>query len=112
MGFTVGQRKPAGERSCRYTEKPPGGLLPGLSPWRALPPLRVESACRSPARLWTHGATSLASWEEADPWAFEEGSEAKPWNLYAEIPATFEATVVDLLCEVAGQCALPVKQNG
>jgi hypothetical protein len=35
---------------------------------------------------------------------FEEGSEAKPWNLYAEYPARFEATVVDMLCEVAGQC--------
>lgn len=48
--------------------------------------------------------TTSAFAQEADPWAFEEGSEAKPWNLYAEIPATFEATVVDLLCEVAGQC--------
>ncbi len=36
---------------------------------------------------------------------FSEGSEAKPWNLYAEIPATFEAQVVDLLCTVAGDCA-------
>ncbi|UWQ99308.1 hypothetical protein K3729_00460 [Rhodobacteraceae bacterium S2214] len=35
---------------------------------------------------------------------FEEGSEARSWNLYAEYPARFEATVVDLLCEVAGQC--------
>lgn len=42
--------------------------------------------------------------QDADPWAFEEGSEARSWNLYAEIPATFEATVVDLLCEVAGSC--------
>lgn len=49
--------------------------------------------------------TSTAFAQEADPWAFEEGSEAKSWNLFAEIPATFEATVVDLLCEVAGQCA-------
>lgn len=49
-------------------------------------------------------ATSSLFAQEADPWAFEEGSEAKSWNLFAEIPATFEATVVDLLCEVAGQC--------
>ena len=28
---------------------------------------------------------------------FSEGSEAKSWNLYAEVPATFEAEVVDVL---------------
>ncbi len=49
-------------------------------------------------------ATTAAIAQENDPWAFEEGSEARSWNLYAEIPATFEATVVDLLCEVAGNC--------
>lgn len=48
--------------------------------------------------------TSTAFAQDADPYAFEEGSKAKTWNLYAEIPATFEATVVDMLCEVAGQC--------
>jgi hypothetical protein len=32
------------------------------------------------------------------------GSEAKSWNLYAEAPARFEATVVDVLCEIAGDC--------
>ncbi|MDA9865130.1 hypothetical protein N9C96_00460 [bacterium] len=36
---------------------------------------------------------------------FAEGSQAKSWNLYAEEPALFEATVVDLLCEIAGDCA-------
>ncbi|MEM7469813.1 MAG: hypothetical protein AAF340_00565 [Pseudomonadota bacterium] len=36
---------------------------------------------------------------------FSEGSNAREWNLYAESPATFEATVVDLLCTVAGDCA-------
>lgn len=46
-----------------------------------------------------------AAAQDADPHAFEAGSEAKPWNLYAEIPARFEARVVDLLCEVAGECA-------
>lgn len=47
---------------------------------------------------------STAIAQETDPYAFEEGSEARSWNLFAEIPATFEATVVDLLCEVAGDC--------
>lgn len=36
---------------------------------------------------------------------FSEGSEAKSWNLYAEVPATFEANVVDILCTVADDCA-------
>ncbi|WP_226780528.1 hypothetical protein [Oceaniglobus trochenteri] len=35
---------------------------------------------------------------------FSEGSEAKSWNLYAEQPARFEAKVVDILCEVTGDC--------
>ncbi|MEJ6402905.1 hypothetical protein [Yoonia sp. 2307UL14-13] len=35
---------------------------------------------------------------------FEEGSEARSWNLYAEIPARFEATVVDILCELTEDC--------
>ncbi|WP_298839120.1 hypothetical protein [uncultured Roseobacter sp.] len=35
---------------------------------------------------------------------FSEGSEAKTWNLYAEVPARFEATVVDVLCELTGDC--------
>ncbi|QJF52205.1 hypothetical protein [Roseobacter ponti] len=35
---------------------------------------------------------------------FSEGSEAKTWNLYAEVPARFEATVVDILCELTGDC--------
>ena len=36
---------------------------------------------------------------------FSEGSEAKTWNLYAKVPATFEATVVGFLCELTGECA-------
>lgn len=36
---------------------------------------------------------------------FSAGSTAKTWNLAGESPAMFEAKVVDLLCEVAGQCA-------
>ena len=35
---------------------------------------------------------------------FSAGSEAKTWNLYAEQPARFEATVVDLLCSFTGDC--------
>lgn len=35
---------------------------------------------------------------------FSEGSEARPWNLFGESPARFEATVVDILCEIAGDC--------
>ena len=45
-----------------------------------------------------------AAAQETDPYAFEEGSEARTWNLYAEYPARFEARVVDMLCEVAGDC--------
>jgi hypothetical protein len=35
---------------------------------------------------------------------FAIGSAAKSWNLYAESPARFEATVVDLLCTMTGDC--------
>jgi hypothetical protein len=35
---------------------------------------------------------------------FSEGSEAKPWNLFGEHPARFEAKVVDILCELTGDC--------
>ena len=35
---------------------------------------------------------------------FSEGSNAKTWNLYAEVPATFEAKVVDVMCELTGDC--------
>lgn len=35
---------------------------------------------------------------------FSEGSEAKTWNLYAEVPAKFEAKVVDVMCELTGDC--------
>ncbi len=35
---------------------------------------------------------------------FSEGSEANSWNLYAEQPARFEARVVDVLCELTGDC--------
>lgn len=35
---------------------------------------------------------------------FSENSNAKTWNLYAEVPATFEAKVVDVMCELTGDC--------
>lgn len=35
---------------------------------------------------------------------FSAGSEAKSWNLYAEVPALFEAKVVDITCEITGDC--------
>ncbi len=35
---------------------------------------------------------------------FSAGSEAATWNLYAEQPARFEARVVDILCEITGDC--------
>lgn len=35
---------------------------------------------------------------------FSEESEAKPWNLYAEVPARFQAEVVDVLCKLTGDC--------
>jgi hypothetical protein len=35
---------------------------------------------------------------------FSEGSNARSWNLYAEVPATFEAKVVDIACELTGDC--------
>ncbi len=36
---------------------------------------------------------------------FSEGSEARSWKLAAEKPARFEAKVVDILCELTGDCA-------
>ena len=35
---------------------------------------------------------------------FYEGLKAKSWDLYAEIPAHFDAKFVDLLCELTGDC--------
>lgn len=35
---------------------------------------------------------------------FSETSEARSWNLYAEIPARFTSTVVDPLCLLTGDC--------
>jgi hypothetical protein len=52
------------------------------------------------AALLVAGAPAIA---QEGP--FSEGSEARSWNLAWEEPARFEATVVDMLCEVAGDCA-------
>jgi len=35
---------------------------------------------------------------------FSQGSTARSWNLTGEQPALFEARVVDLLCELTGDC--------
>jgi hypothetical protein len=35
---------------------------------------------------------------------FSEGSTAKSWNLYAEREALFSAKVVDITCEITGDC--------
>lgn len=35
---------------------------------------------------------------------FSAGSEADSWNLLGEAPARFEARVVDILCELSGDC--------
>jgi len=36
---------------------------------------------------------------------FSAEADARPWNLYAEVPARFEAKVVDILCELTDDCA-------
>ncbi|TMM55403.1 hypothetical protein [Sulfitobacter sabulilitoris] len=43
---------------------------------------------------------------------FSQGSEARSWNLYAEVPARFEARVVDVLCELTGECAADCGAGG
>lgn len=35
---------------------------------------------------------------------FSEGSTARSWKLFAEQPALFEAKVVDIMCELTGDC--------
>ncbi len=54
--------------------------------------------------LVTLGAIALASTASAQDYRFEEGSNARSWNLFAESNATFSGTVVDLTCEVTGDC--------
>ena len=57
------------------------------------------------ALLVALAAAPVAAQDAFDPAAFADGSEAQPWGLFGEHPARFEARVVDLLCEVAGDCA-------
>lgn len=47
-------------------------------------------------------ASLIAAPAFAADWS--EGSQAREWGLLGEEKARFEATVVDLLCEVAGDC--------
>lgn len=49
-------------------------------------------------------AAQAPAQEATDPWSFSETSEAKTWNLYAEIPARFEARVTDALCALTEDC--------
>jgi len=46
-------------------------------------------------------ALPAAAQDSAD---FSAGSDATSWNLYAESPARFAATVVDLTCSITGDC--------
>jgi hypothetical protein len=49
-------------------------------------------------------ALVAASSASAQDWRFEDGSNARSWNLYAESNATFSGTVVDMTCEITGDC--------
>lgn len=35
---------------------------------------------------------------------FSTNSEAKTWNLYAEVPAQFEGKIIDVMCELTDNC--------
>ena len=50
------------------------------------------------------GAALVASTATAQDFRFEEGSNARSWNLFAESQATFTGTIVDLTCEITGDC--------
>lgn len=52
----------------------------------------------------TLSAVLLASTATAQDYRFEEGSNARSWNLFAESQATFTGTIVDLTCEITGDC--------
>lgn len=49
-------------------------------------------------------APAFTSATTASAQDFSANSKAKSWNLYAEKPARFQARVVDLLCELTGDC--------
>ena len=51
--------------------------------------------------------TGLSAWSGhvlADDADFSANSKAKKWNLYGETKALFSGKVVDLLCELSGDC--------
>ena len=50
------------------------------------------------------GGVAAHAQEAADLSQFTEASQASSWNLAFEVAARFDATVVDLACEVAGDC--------
>lgn len=56
------------------------------------------------ARAITLVALSALAAQRAAAQDFSAGSGAKPWNLYAETPALFDAKVVDITCEITGDC--------
>lgn len=53
----------------------------------------------------TFAVLLLAAPAAAQDIDFSANSQASSWNLAFEVPARFNATVVDVLCEVAGDCA-------
>ncbi|HEU0221956.1 MAG TPA: hypothetical protein VFR34_07070, partial [Paracoccaceae bacterium] len=56
-----------------------------------------------PMRGFLAGAMALVAWPAAAQ-DFSAGSEAAEWGLLGEEKARFEAQVVDILCELAGDC--------
>ena len=48
--------------------------------------------------------TALALTSPANAAEFSKGSKAKEWNLYGEEKALFSGKVVDVLCELSGDC--------
>ncbi len=60
----------------------------------------------SVALIWLLAVPALAEGE------FAEGSEAASWGLLGEENARFEAVVVDLLCELTGDCAANCGDGG
>ena len=49
-------------------------------------------------------AASGSAWAEEGDGPYSKGSQAKNWNLLGQEKALFEAKVVDILCELTGDC--------
>ena len=49
-------------------------------------------------------AASGSAWAEEGEGPYAKGSQAKNWNLLGQEKALFEAKVVDILCELTGDC--------